>query len=94
METLGAYAYDSQIDGEPIAGAHFLNEMGVVFEIHRARFAPPVVGVAESDSRIEFVAGIVEHSDEIPDVDMIVAVCPFGSRDRPVTGRPQFPNLL
>jgi hypothetical protein len=47
-----------------------------------------VIGVAESDRRIELVAGIVEHSDEIPDVHMIVAVCPFGSCDRPVTGRP------
>ncbi len=94
MEALGAYADDSQIDGKPIAGAHFLDEMGVVFEIHRPRLAPAVVGVTEPDSRIEFVAGIVEHSDEIPDVDMIVAVCPFGARDCAVAGRPQFPNLF
>ena len=94
METLGADADDSQINGEPVAGAHLPDKMGMVFEIHGPRSAPAVVGVAEPDSRIEFVAGIVEHSHEISDVDMIVAICPFGARDRLVTRRPQFPNLF
>lgn len=34
MKALGADPGDSNIDGKPVAGAHFSKEMYVVFEIH------------------------------------------------------------
>jgi hypothetical protein len=94
MEALGAESDYSQINGEPIAGAHLPDKVGVVFEIHSPRFATTVVGIAEADSQIECVTGVIEHSDKISDVHMLVAVCPFGARDRFVTGRTQFLNLF
>ena len=88
METLGADSDDSQIDGEPVIGANFPDKMGVVFEIHRARFAAAVAGIVEPHSQIECVAGVIEDGDIMPDVHVLVAVCPFSTRDRLVTGRP------
>ena len=94
METPGADPDDSQINGEPVVGAYLPEKMGVVFEIHSPRSATTVVGIAEPDNRIECVTGVIEHSDKMSDVHMLVAICPFGARDRLVTGRPQFLNLF
>jgi hypothetical protein len=94
MEALSADSDDAQMNGEAIAGAHLPKKTGVVFEIHGPRFATAVVRIAEPDSRIECVTGVIEHSDKVSDVDMLVAICPFGARDCLVTGRPQFLNLF
>ena len=94
VETFGADSHDPQIDGEPVAGANLPDKIGVVFEIHGPRFAATVAGVAEPDSRIEFVSRVIEDSDIMPDVHVLVAVRPVDARDRFVTGRPQFPNLF
>lgn len=94
METLGAYPDDSQINGEPVARTHLADKMRVVFEIHSPRFATAMIGVAQPDGRIERVARVIEHRDKVSDVHMLVAVRPFGARDRLVTGRSQFLNLF
>ena len=94
METLWADSDDSQINREPLAGPHLPDKMGVVFEIHSPRFATTVAGIAKPDSGIECVASVVEHSDKVSDVHMLVAVHPFGARDRLITGRSQFLNLF
>ncbi len=94
MEALRADSHDPQINREPIAGAHLPDKMEVVFEIHGPRFASAVVGVAEPHGRIEGVSGVIEHNHKIPDVHMIVSVCPLGPRDRLVAGRSQFRNLF
>lgn len=86
MEALGADSDDAQINGEAIASAHLQHKMGVVFEVHGPRFAATVVGIAKSDSRIECVAGVIEHDDKIPDVHVLVAVCPFGACHRLIAG--------
>ena len=94
MEALGADPDHSQINGEPIAGAHLPDKMRVVFEVHGPRFATTVIGIAKPDSRIERIAGIIEHGGKIPDVHMLVAISPFGARDCPVNGRSQFLDLF
>ncbi len=94
METLRADTDDSQINGEPIARPHLPHKMGVVFEIHRPGLALPVVGVAEPYGQIKCVTGVIEHGDKMPDVHMLVAVCPFGARDCFETGRSEFQNLF
>jgi hypothetical protein len=94
METLGADSDDSQINSKPIARPHLPNKMGVVFEIHSPRFATTMAGIAKPDSGIECVAGVIEHSDKVSDVHMLIAVYPFGARDRLITGRSQLLNLF
>lgn len=94
METLGADSDDSQINCQPIAGAHFADKVDVVFEIHRARLAATVIGVAEPDGWVERVARVIEDGDNVPDIYMLVAVRPFSARDRGVAGRSQLLNLL
>ena len=87
MKTLEADADDSQVNGEPVAAAHFADKMDVMFEIHGPRCAAAMVGIAEPDSRIECITGVIEYSDKVSDVHMIVAVRPFGARDGFVTRR-------
>jgi hypothetical protein len=94
METLRAHSSDAKVNGEPVASPHLPQKMRVVFEIHRARSTPEVVGIAQPHSRIEYVTGVIEHRDIIPDVHMLIAIRPFGARHRLVAGRPQFFNLF
>jgi hypothetical protein len=94
MESLGTDSDDSQINREPIRRANFPDKMNVVFEIHRARFATTVAGIVEPDGRVENIARVIEDHDIVPDIHVLIAVCPFGARDRLVTGRPQFPDLF
>jgi len=94
METLRAHAGDAQINREPVARAHLPQKMRVVFQIHRPRFAPQVVRIAETHRRIKCVTGVIEHRDKIPDVHVLVAIRPFGAGHRLERGRPQFLNLF
>lgn len=94
MEALHAYSDDSQVHGQPVPRANFVDEVSVVFKVHGSRSAAAVIAIAKSDGGIEGVAGIVEYRREIPDIHVLVAVCPFGARDRLVTGRFQFLNLF
>lgn len=94
VEAFATDSDDTQIDGELIAGTDFADKVGVVLQIHSPGFAASVAAIVESDGGIERIARVIEHSQQVTDVHMIVAVCPFSSCDGFVAGPPQFLNLF
>ena len=94
VETFGPNSDDSEMDCEPVTRTDFADEVGVVFEIHGAGMAAEVIGIGEADGEVKGIAGVVEYGDEVTDVHVAVAVCPFGERSSCVAGRAEFLNLI
>lgn len=94
METFDADADDAQIHCNSIAGSHFTDEVDMMLKVHRPRIATAMAGIVKPDAWIKCVARVIEDSDKISDIHVIVAVGPLGPRDRLETGSPQFLNLF
>lgn len=53
-----------------------------------------MIRIPEPHARVERIARIVKDSNEIPDIHMLIPVCPLLASRRLETWRTQLPNLL
>jgi hypothetical protein len=94
VKALPGEADDAQINGDPVSGPQFANEVDVMLQIHGSRLSTEVIGIAEAHCWIEGVARIVKYDDEESNIHMLIAVDPFCARDRLIAGRTKLANLF